>query len=87
MTTLAEDTSSWKASGVIRRDFRASKDGPEAPRHRRSKKGRPGKWCRRKVGVEHQTYTVARGTGRWGYYVDICKVCGKHIRWWHGLHR
>jgi len=83
MTTLSEDHDSWKASGIIRRDFRSSKDGPEEPRHRRGRLKGSGKWCRRKVGLEHQTYTVEVGRGYWRHYLDICKVCGKHTRWWH----
>ena len=76
MTTLSEDKDSWKAHGVIRRDFQHSHDGPEVTRHIGQKKNGK-KWCRGKVGREH-----VRGTwiiGRWGSDTLPCADCGKHI--------
>lgn len=66
--------SEWKESGIIRRDFRASKDGPEVMPHRakskKSVKKNRARWCRGKTGVEHQVVLV-----KW-YMLAKCQVCG-----------
>lgn len=57
---ISQDTESWKASGVLRRDFRHTHDGPEIPRGRH-KIGRPrNEWCRGKIGRDHtlERYTL-----------------------------
>lgn len=72
--------SDWKESGVNRRDFRASKDGPEVPRgHRgikaptRRKKKDAARWCNGKVGVEHSLTLIDRR-----YYSEaFCTACGR----------
>jgi hypothetical protein len=50
---ISSDSSSWKASGVIRRDVRASHDGPEVPRPPRAAKD-TRRWCRGIPGREHR---------------------------------
>lgn len=40
---LKEDHDSWKASGVIKRDFRHTHNGPDVDRHAGAKKRKPGK--------------------------------------------
>lgn len=52
MATLAEDTTSWKASSVQRRDFRATADGPESPRKSGNRKN-TRRWCKGVEGREH----------------------------------
>ena len=83
MTTLAEDRDSWKAGGVIRRDFRHTLGEPEVARHRRARGKGMGKWCRRKPGREHgPPVSVTRSTRM---TVDVCAACGKHVNWhWLG---
>ena len=79
MATLSEDDSSWKASGVRRRDFRHSHDGPEVsgPKRKNTRK-----WCKGVVGREHSF--VVTSVGRFGnHLIDKCEVCGKETshRW------
>lgn len=82
MTTLAEDSDSWRASGLMLRDFRHTHDGPEVPRHR-SKPKHGKRWCRGKVGRAHN---LVRVIGRYGYDVDTCTVCGRKVAWhWKGF--
>ena len=52
MARLAEDTSSWKASGIQRRDFRSTINGPEVQRTNGSKKN-TRRWCKGVEGREH----------------------------------
>lgn len=58
MATLSEDDSSWRASGIIRRDFRHTKGEPEAPT--RAVRGRKNtkRWCKGIVGRKHDVRTV-----------------------------
>lgn len=74
---LSHDDSSWKASGIKRRDFRHTHDGPEVPRHQGKKNRR--KWCRGKVGREHQLVRVR--ASRW-IDNDVCTECGKQVNWY-----
>lgn len=84
MTTLAEDKDSWRASGILRRDFRHTHGEPEVPRHRRHRSRNSRKWCRRKVGRAHGPLVhVTRNGGRSA--VDVCSTCGKQVNWyWYG---
>lgn len=72
MTTLAEDHDSWKASGLLRRDFRHTHNGPEVPRHRRRRSKAERKLCRGKY--PHDFALVERSRA----WVETCKLCGKH---------
>lgn len=82
MARVSQDSDSWKASGVQRRDARQIKDNPQV-KH-------PGKkdtkrWCKGKVGREHVLLTRSiqlGGSREWGDE-DYCKVCSKVVtqRW------
>lgn len=78
--------SEWKQGAAARRDFRATKDGPEEmPRARRKK---PKKWCRGHVGREHvlglipgsHPCSIERKWWPCTHKVS-CLVCGKTVRW------
>ena len=70
----------WNESSRIRKDFRHSHDGPEVPRgyravsadKKRKKKRQSRRWCRGKVGVEHEVVLV----DKWGYHLANCSKCG-----------
>ena len=72
--------SDWNESSRIRKDFRHSHDGPEVPRgyravsadKKRKKKRQSRRWCRGKVGVEHEVVLV----DKWGYHLANCSKCG-----------
>jgi len=57
MARIKKDKTSWHASSVIRRDFRSSKEPPEVTGSARQKKNR-SKWCKGKVGIEHNYVDV-----------------------------
>lgn len=78
----------WRTRGIIRRDFRASKDGPEELPAKSLGKKNKKKWCKGKKGVEHvlvekvsRTYTHRNATTT--YYSRVCKNCSKQIDFWH----
>ena len=58
MATLSENSDSWAASGIIRRDFRAAKDAPEVPGARNRGRKNTKRWCKGKVGREHDVRSV-----------------------------
>ena len=72
--------SDWNESSSIRKDFRQSHDGPEVPRgyravsadKKRKKKHLNRRWCRGKVGVEHEVALA----DKWGYDLAYCSKCG-----------
>jgi hypothetical protein len=78
MATLSEDNSSWKASGIQRRDFRSTKNGPEIPKGSKRKKNTK-KWCKGIEGREHKVIHWVE-KNRWGSYVDKCENCGKEMK-------
>ena len=52
---VSEDKTSWKAGGVIRRDFRDARVDPEAPKPRKRGKGKVCKHtCFGKPDLQHQ---------------------------------
>lgn len=79
---LKEDRSNWRASNIIRK-VQLIPDEPVRIHHRKNTK----KWCRGKVGVEHQwaeetlKYDFGKYTFNsmrdWKVYEQICKICGK----------
>ena len=70
---LKEDTSSWHSNGIIHRDNRH--DHSERFYKLHSKRDTK-RWCRGKVGVEHEYHRYLRG---WHYhYVEArCVNCNK----------
>src|SRR5688572_6444709 len=76
MATLKEDDDSWAASGIIRRDFRHSHDGPEEMPHRRKRRGKGhekprGKGCPARKGEDSRAhvYVWIEYFGKeWSYY-------------------
>lgn len=72
---ISSDDSSWRAGGIRHRDNRHDHGTSEVPRHRGKKKDTK-KWCKGKVGREHQISTVEK----WDWcLVDKCMVCGKEL--------
>jgi hypothetical protein len=69
--------SEWKQGSIERRDFRSSKSGPEVAR-KKSKKDTK-KWCKGKVGVEHQLNRVPWKGAPNIADVDECTKCGKNF--------
>lgn len=82
MATQKEDPDSWKAGGLKKRDFQHSHDGPEEMPHRSNKRGK-AKWCRRKVGREHDfSGKVEKQYGPTMKRVyTVCSACGKYENW------
>jgi hypothetical protein len=72
---LSQDSDSWKASGLKRRDFRHTHDGPEVTRHVGKRRKSTKRWCRGVKGREHQPVVEQR---RW-YDLTLCSVCHKHL--------
>lgn len=72
---ISRDRDSWKARGILRRDFRHSHDGPEAAPHR--SKPKPKQWCRGIEGRLHVPVFVLRT------FCDqtVCDACGKVLAW------
>lgn len=82
MAKVSHDADSWKASGVLRRDARQTKDEPNI-KHPGKKNTK--RWCKGKVGREHTLVTrpiQMGGNLSWGDE-DYCKVCSKVVvqRW------
>lgn len=77
------DPTSYHASGVLRRDARAAKD--ELSERPVASAKNTKRWCRGRVGVEHQGQCFRRETpiipARYHYQL-ICTVCGKHLDWY-----
>lgn len=65
----------WGYGGVIRRDFRSDKSGPETiiPRRKKNKK-----WCKNKEGKEHKFFPY-KHSYFWGAWSILfkCSSCGK----------
>jgi hypothetical protein len=77
MATMKENPDSWKARGLIKRDFQHDHSGPEEMPHR--KKGVGKKYCKKNKGPHvfdtwTEWYTYG---GSWRYRYRSCK-CGKH---------
>ena len=89
---LAEDTSSWRASGLQRRDFRHTHNGPDpelafvdniyddltqVPPVQKRKHKDTKRWCKGVVGREHAYTQVEESLGRLTLKFDLCAACGK----------
>ena len=91
---ISRDDGSWHASGVLARDARHVKTEQQVAGHRAKKDTK--RWCRGRVGKEHdlewvnfwahrQNREYQPGDGNW--WMSICKRCEKHIescRSWMG---
>jgi hypothetical protein len=80
--------SEWKKEAAKRRDERASKNDP-CNKVAKGKKKDTKKWCRGKVGIEHQPvcYTYAEYKNDPDQYkifkdwrVLACKICNKELK-------
>lgn len=100
MARISEDNTSYRASGIERRDFRHTANGPEVtgkPRKHKDTK----RWCKGIQGREHVLVTVMgkndyfnRGCGDFGYmflgstwvchHEVKCENCGKVLDSWLG---
>ena len=70
--------SEWKESSVARRDFRSGRNEPEVPKRGGLKRKKDTKrWCRGKVGKEHNLFHF-----KWyaWMHVDKCRECGKEVK-------
>jgi hypothetical protein len=78
MATLKEDSSSYRASGVMVRDARHTHNGPSEPAHRSTKDKR--RWCRGKVGIPHKL-VVSVELRKYGFprLSRHCSECGKEF--------
>lgn len=73
---LKKDSSSWRASGIIKRDFKHDHSQPTRGHFHNSKDTR--KWCKGKVGKLHNYQRALKWEfGTHKYYVDKCANCGK----------
>lgn len=88
MATQKENPDSWKARGLIKRDFQHSHDGPEEIPHRSNKSDKK-QWCRRKEGRVHdfsEKVETQYGPKMKRVY-HVCVACGKHKEWWGVTYR
>ncbi len=81
-----DPNSEWRYGGVARRDFRASKDGPEAPKHVRKKSKKEKKQCKRSPDKLHnfvykidapEWWPERYKQPEWIWGVHKCEYCGK----------
>jgi hypothetical protein len=72
----------WTASAIARRDFRHDFDVPGVPVRRAARKDTK-RWCRGKVGREHQfVWGEVRRTSLYGRtQTYACRACGKVRNW------
>lgn len=76
MARLSEDDSSWKADGIKHRDNRHDHGSSEVSR--KGKKKNTRKWCKGKVGREHEIEVVSwRRSSK--YLIERCANCGKEF--------
>lgn len=83
----------WKERANRRRDLRQEKTPNEVPPPGAASAGKDTKrWCRGKVGVEHQPkcmgYNDLKGGGRIAsmsrdWKILACTVCGKELAYWY----
>jgi len=81
MAKVSHDPSSWKAGGVLRRDFRNTKNGPEVPRSggvpTKTKKSKLLKlYCHANPKLPH-TLVWKKWLTYGPYYEKTCTNCGK----------
>lgn len=86
---LKEDKSSWRSKGILRRDARHVKDGPEIEKPK-SKVKDTKRWCAGKVGKAHKlkwvetSFMASRVPTNPSYfsYEKCCELCGKKFDYW-----
>ncbi len=72
---IKEDSNSWRAGGILKRDFKHDHSEPIARFHS-NKNTR--KWCRGKVGVKHEViWRVEQGVFGRVYKTGKCLHCGR----------
>lgn len=76
---LSKDKTSWKAGGIIRRDFRNVKGEPEIEKPQNQRKTK--KWCKGKPGVLHIKKWVKTKSANKTYHYK-CQECGKIFDIW-----
>jgi hypothetical protein len=67
----------WREGGLILREFRASKDGPEVITKNKRKNTR--RWCKGKAGVNHVFKVKHSHWARFCFCMDVCENCGKEV--------
>lgn len=78
--------SDWRERSIKRRDERHTKieDAPVRRKTRRNKK----RWCRGKIGVDHDPVWVA-APGKFHFFHDTriykCSKCGKEFEMWYTI--
>ncbi len=80
---LKEDNSSWRAGGIIKRD--AQHGGPVQERSVQPKHKDKVRWCKGRVGIEHQWLRQIPETGMFSrrhpgqtkITMEVCQKCGK----------
>lgn len=78
-----DPNSNWRYGGVARRDFRASKDGPEAPKHVRKKTKKDKLVCKQSPDKVHHFVYIDETPEwwpiqyNWGWTSYRCDYCGK----------
>lgn len=75
--------SEWRYGGVARRDFRASKDGPEEVKHVRKRTKKDKLVCKRSPDKTHHFVYIDETPEwwpqkyNWGWTSHKCDYCGK----------
>lgn len=77
MATQKERPHSWKARGLVKRDFQHDHSGPEEMPHR--KKGGNNKWCGKKEGrvCEYTEKVMKFSSAKYRSWVMACPICHK----------
>ena len=72
---IKENSDSWRASGILKRDFKNDHSDPIARFHSRKN---TLKWCRGKVGVKHDVvWRIEKGFFGHAYKTGKCLHCGR----------
>lgn len=73
---IKKDKSSWRSSGIIKRDFRH--DHSEGQARPQKKKGNRRKWCKGVVGQKHDYQKFDKHMfGDFRMYISKCSRCGR----------
>jgi len=80
MATDRTNPNSWQSDSNRLKDFRSSKDGPEVTAGPRRKKD-TNRWCKGKVGREHDYTKYIPSHYFRDKYDPVCSVCNKVGNW------